>query len=329
MTTNTLDLSSPKTDNKDMNIKDYENITPISDTISANSTIIGNNRTEKKSCFRWFILVQYSSCLFVLFGFTQYVSPVSDSIQKGFNVSIFTINLFNTPISILGFFTYFINIYFAVKFGVKWSILAGIILMILGGVINLFIETNYYYTVAGCTIQFLGISLFNSVFGEVSFRWFSDGERPLAVAIMMLFQELSYALNTVLPSLMIKSGKEVSSETIINDTLYYNIYRIAAPIFFFLVFCIFFKEWPTKKSSKNKENLLIENEGKDAINEDISIKQKFDFKEFRTTLCKLFSDKVYLYLNIGFSSGYAAASAFVNVAGELHSAFGYDESLVD
>ena len=236
------------------------------------------------------------------------------------------IDLFNTPLHILSFFCYFINVYSAGKFGIKGSTLLGLIMLILGGVFNFFIETNYYWSVVGCTIQALGANVLCCLFAEVANRWFDEKERPLAIAIMMLFKQLSAAFNMIIPNLIIK--EEQSSEKIIDGVFYFNIYRIGVSIFFFLAFCICFKEWPTKKLNNSEENSLIENKGKDAINEDIYIKEKFVFKEFKSILCKLFSDKVYLYLNIGFSSGYGSAMAYIAVSGELHSSFGYNEKLV-
>ena len=58
MTTKTQDESSKKLKSEDMKIKDHENMSTPDDL---NFPMIRNNRTEKKSCYRWFILVQFSS----------------------------------------------------------------------------------------------------------------------------------------------------------------------------------------------------------------------------------------------------------------------------
>ena len=128
------------------------------------------------------------------------------------------INLFNTPSNILNFFLYFVTVFNAGKFGIKGSTLLGLIIIMLGGVLNFFLETNYYYSVIGCTLQYVGVSVICCLFGEVAYRWFDDGERPLALAIMFVLKEVSMSFNLIIPGLMIK--EEMSNKQIIDGVLY-------------------------------------------------------------------------------------------------------------
>ena len=250
------------------------------------SILIEDRKQDPKA---YLMLAIYMICISTSGYNLLYIQPIARSIKKAFDVNDSNLNILVTIGSISSSAFFLPLTYLVAMKGVKLALMAGLLLLLCGTIIELFMVENFYVVYLGHFITHAGNPVLNIANAKFCSIWFTPKIRPLAITLIAMTSQIGIMLAFIIPGLFVDGDSTLNKDDIKSQVRNFHIFLVILYTIITAIAAIFFKESPKGYKTYIQEEKLI----------------RKNFKMF-SQLGDLFGDITYilfiLVLGIGISS---------------------------
>jgi FLVCR family MFS transporter 7 len=250
------------------------------------SILIEERKQDSKA---YFMLAIYMICMSTSGYNLLYIQPIARSIKKAFDATDSNLNILVSIGSISSSLFFLPLTYLVAMKGLKFALIVGLLLLLGGTILELFIVENFNLVYIGHFITHAGNPILNIANAKFCSIWFTPKLRPLAVTLIAMTSTVGIMIAFIIPGLFVDGDSTLDIDEIKTQVRHFHIFLTILYSAILLLALVIFQEAPSNYKTYYAEERTM----------------RRNFRMFKQ-LWDLFSDVTYLLfvvvLGVGISS---------------------------
>lgn len=213
-------------------------------------------KVHGKDPYRYMIMFLYIVAAVIMGMAANPLTPIASTTQKAYSVTPDKITVTTTLCQLANIAISFPSVKVASIMGVRAAMVIGTFLIAAGFLLRVFINTNYYFVLAGQIVAGLGCPFINIITARVVTDWFNKAERGIWLALGSLGPVLGVLTGFVTPLFFVTDEKTTSVADQQGNIMRYMRFEFVLMIIWFGLVLLLWRPSPGTQEDDNKEVMI-------------------------------------------------------------------------